>query len=185
MGLKKIAFSFFSLFLFYQTVQVLIAISKTAPTLLGPIENLLYSFFLNLCITGIFAFIGFVYPTHKLLADTYYKKINRDRINSIYAILRVSAFRYLLLLLFWGQKIQRKKFFSGKKSGLKKFIYQTKQSEFGHLAAFICLFITSVYLLIIGHLSMALWVFGINFIGNFYPIILQRHHRARLSNFNG
>lgn len=182
--LKKIAFSLISIFLVFQTINLLAAISNITPNALSSMECFLYAAFLNLCATGVFAFIGFVYPTHRLLAESYYLNIDRNSIERIYVIFGVKAFRYLLLLFFWGHKKQRLKYFNGKKSGIKNFIYQTKQSEFGHFAAFFSLLISSIYLLFLGHLSLALWTGTINLIGNFYPIILQRHHRARLNQFS-
>ena len=97
-----------------------------------------------------------------------------------YNVLGVKYFKYLLLLFFWGTKNNRKKYFDGTKSGIKNFVYQTHQSEFGHLGGLSVLLICSLLLAIKGYFQMSVILFIINIIGNFYPIILQRHHRIRV-----
>lgn len=54
------------------------------------------------------------------------------------------------------------------------------KSEFGHLIPFLILSIVSIYLLMVGLSKLAVFTLLINVIGNFYPIILQRHHRMRI-----
>jgi hypothetical protein len=87
----------------------------------------------------------------------------------------------MLLLTFWGTKKNRKTFFNGTKTGIENFIHMTKQSEFGHLGAFIVLFILSIILLIQKHHLLVSVLTIINVIGNFYPIVLQRFHRMRIA----
>ncbi|WP_394330522.1 hypothetical protein [Psychroflexus sediminis] len=41
------------------------------------------------------------------------------------------------MFVFWGKKKNKQKYFDGTKSGLENLDYQTKQSEFGHLAALV------------------------------------------------
>ena len=86
----------------------------------------------------------------------------------------------MLLFAFWGQKTNRRKYFNGTKTGLKNFIFQTKQSEFGHLGAFVVIVILSVILLVHGYVFLVIIVTLINIIGNVYPVILQRSHRMRI-----
>jgi hypothetical protein len=92
----------------------------------------------------------------------------------------VQYFKYLLILFFWGRKKNRKKYFDGSKKGFENLIFQSKQSEIGHLGAFVSIFIVSVLLLLKGYLLLVLFMTIINVIGNVYPILLQRHHRARV-----
>lgn len=92
----------------------------------------------------------------------------------------VSYFRTMLLATFWGKEKNRKKYFDGTKAGLANFDYQTRQSEFGHVAAFVAITGLSVFLLFYGH-NTAFWLaMAINILANFYPIILQRTHRIQL-----
>lgn len=93
----------------------------------------------------------------------------------------VKYFQFLLMAAFWGHKKNRKKYFDGTKSGLKNFIYQTKQSEFGHFGAFVGIVVISIILLFHGYYSLVMAMAIINIIGNFYPILLQRLHRERIS----
>lgn len=144
------------------------------------LPTLILGFLLTLYATGIFAFVGFVFPTHKLLQSKYYSIKNPTTLNKIGDGMGVKYFRFLLLFAFWGRKKNRKKYFNGTKKGLQNFIFQTKQSEFGHFAAFVVISIISIILLIKGYYLMVAFMTLINIIGNVYPIILQRLHRARI-----
>lgn len=54
------------------------------------------------------------------------------------------------------------------------------KSEFGHFILLIIITFISAYLIIIGLVKLAVFCMFINFIGNYYPILLQRHHRMRI-----
>jgi hypothetical protein len=142
--------------------------------------SFIVAFLITLFVTGIFAFTGFAYPTHKLLPESYYYINNPERLKSIYKHLGVKHFRNFLLLAFWGREKNRKKYFDGTKQGFENFIFQTKQSEFGHLAAFIVILILTFVLLVNGYYFIPFVATIINIIGNIYPIILQRAHRVRI-----
>jgi hypothetical protein len=71
--------------------------------------------------------------------------------------------------------------FDGTRSGFNNLIYQSKQSEFGHLIPFIALTLIALFCLIKGFWISALVILGINVIGNYYPIPLQRMHRYRIT----
>jgi hypothetical protein len=139
-----------------------------------------YSYALNLFITGIFALLGFAFLTSKILPNSYYKIKNSENLTLIYNILGVEYFKLLLLKFFWGKERNRKKYFNGTKTGITNFDMQTRQSEFGHLVAFIAIEIISFYILIKGHIAIFFITTLINVIGNFYPIILQRNHRIQI-----
>ncbi len=140
----------------------------------------IFAYLLSLFGTGFFAFIGFAYPTSRLIGSSYYKLRNLKMLTLTYNVLGVKYFKYLLLLFFWGTKNNRKKYFDGTKSSIKIFVYQTHQSEFGHLGGFLLLLPCSLLLAIKGYFQMSVILFIINIIGNFYPIILQRYHRIRI-----
>jgi len=176
--LKKVIFTLFAVFLLWQSFEL---VSKLMPSeVLDVSKSLVNAFLINLYITGIFAFPGFVFPTHKLIGSAYYKLRNPKVLKKIYWMLGVSYFRKILLAVFWGKKKNKSKFFNGTKGGLQHFIYQSKQSEFGHMGAMVIILGISLMLLIKGHITMALLTMAINFIGNFYPILLQRYHRIRI-----
>ncbi|MGB1031654.1 MAG: hypothetical protein ACPGWM_03520, partial [Flavobacteriales bacterium] len=127
-----------------------------------------------------FAFVGFVFPTHKLLPKSYYLVRQPKLIMNTYKYLGVEPFRKALMFFIWGKAKNRKHFFDGTKTGLKNFIYQSKQSEFGHILAFILVQACALIVAIKGNLLLLAITTAINVIFNLYPVILQRHHRARI-----
>jgi len=177
---KKIFFCSFSIFLGYQSFHLLTQLFTSNPTELSFQEVVTVSFLLNLFITGIVAFPGFVFPTNKLIGQSYYRLKNTKRLKQIYTLLQVAIFRKLLLFFFWGRGKNRTKYFNGTRAGLKNFSYQSKQSEFGHLVAVVIISAVSIPLFIKGHFKLVIITSLINVIGNLYPIILQRHHRIRI-----
>lgn len=180
---KKITLIILSLVLAWVSFSFLSALYKSNNVDIGIVPSLFIAFMLNLCLTGVFAFIGFGFPTSNLLPKSYYQIKNPKLLSRTYKVIGVPVFRFFLMLLFWGSKKNRKKYFDGTKSGIKNFIYQTKQSEFGHLMAFVAINLSSFLLIFKGYWILLAFTLGINIIGNYYPIILQRHHRIRLSQF--
>lgn len=178
--LKKILFPFFSLFLLYRSLALLNQLMAANPEDYTGIETFIISFLLTLFITGIFAITGFAYPTSRLLPENYYTIKNPDQLIKLYKVLGVKHFKVVMLLVFWGSKKNRIKYFNGTRNGMQNFIYQTKQSEFGHLCALIAIDIVSLILLLRGYYLLTVLVVVINIIANLYPIILQRHHRYRI-----
>ena len=165
-------------YLFVDQFRILMSVPKQQFSF---IISLVVAYLFALIGTGIFAFVGFAYPTSKLIGSKYYELKNVKRLRFIHSVLGVKYFNKALLLTFWGTKKNRKKYFDGTKSGIKNFIYQTHQSEFGHLAAFILLLICGIILLVVKeYYLLSLLLLLINIIGNFYPIILQRYHRIRI-----
>ena len=86
----------------------------------------------------------------------------------------------MLLATFWKGQKQRRKYFNGKKNGISNLEEQSMKSEFGHLIPFIIICFLCLYLIVIGQSKLAVFTLLINFVGNLYPIILQRHHRMRI-----
>ena len=143
-------------------------------------ESFILAFLITLYVTGVFALIGFAYPSNKLLPTAYYRIHNPSLLKAICRLLGVRYFKTILLFAFWGSKKNRKKYFNGTKAGLVNFIYQTKQSEFGHLGAFVIILGLSIALLWRSYQTLVLCMMLINIIGNLYPILLQRSHRIRV-----
>lgn len=178
--MKKLIFSLFSVFLGYRSYQIILALIAKKATDFNFPEEFAISFMLTLFVTGIFAFPGFAIPTSKLLPNSYYQIKNPKRLNQIYHLLGVNYFRSLLLIFYYNKKKPRKKFFNSKRNGISKFSYQTKQSEFGHLGAFITISLCSIVLLVHNFYFMVLLIMLINTIGNLFPVVLQRYHRMRI-----
>lgn len=176
--IKKILFSLASIFLILQSYKLLTTIENFKMESFGLV--IFIAWLINMFITGIFAFAGFAFPTQKLLPKSYYKIYHPKKLKKIYKILRVDLFRQMLLATLWKSKTQRKKYFNGKKSGIPNLIKQSMKSEFGHLIPFVIISFISAYLIAIGLIKLGIFTLLINFMGNFYPIILQRHHRMRI-----
>jgi hypothetical protein len=177
---KKLLLSFFSIFLAFRSVELYKFIQMAGPAHFNWIGILGVSFALNLFITGVFALLGFAFLTNKVLPNSYYQIKDSKKLNMVYKILGVEYFKILLLMFFWGKKKNRKKYFDGTKTGIDNFDTQTRQSEFGHLAALITIMIVSFKLLMTGHFEIFYITSVINLVGNLYPIILQRTHRIQI-----
>jgi hypothetical protein len=59
-------------------------------------------------------------------------------------------------------------------------IYQTKQSEFGHLGGFVFTGVLSIPLVVKIDWRATLFITLLNIIGNLYPVIIQRRHRMKI-----
>ncbi len=178
--LKQIFFPLFSLFLLYQSLELLILLNSGKLGQLNTFQSVLIGFVLSLFITGVFAFLGFAYPTGNLMPESYYKIKNPKKLYAAYKVLGVKYFKIFLLVTFWGKEKNRKKYFNGTKTGIRNFIYQTRQSEFGHLAALVIVAVINLYVLWKGYYTVALSLFILNIFGNLYPVVLQRYHRMRI-----
>jgi hypothetical protein len=176
--LKKIFLSIASLFLLLQSYKLLADIDKLESNSWGFL--IFIAWIINLFITGVFAFAGFAFPTQKLMPKKYYKIYHPKKLKQVYKVLQVDLFRKMLLATLWKSKAQRKKFFDGKKEGISNLEVQSMKSEFGHLIPFIIICLVCIYLFAIGLNKLGLITLLINWLGNFYPIILQRHHRMRI-----
>ncbi len=177
---RKILLTLMSLFLVQQSYSLLIHINRSE------IDSWLQIFFvawlINLFVTGMFAFVGFAYPTHQLLPKSYYKINKPNTLKQIYNALGVNTFRKVLLATLWRSKKMRSGFFNGTSKGIANLEEQSMSSEFGHLFPFILINILGIYFLIIGLTKLCLFTILINIVGNLYPILLQRYHRMRIQN---
>lgn len=178
--IKKLLLSLASIFLTFRSAELLKFLDSTNPAQFNWIGAIAFSFALNLFITGIFALLGFAFLTSRILPNSYYKIKNSQNLTFTYKILGVEYFKFLLLKFFWGKQNNRKKYFNGTKTGIEDFDTQTRQSEFGHLVAFITIGIVSLYILLKGYVVIFCITTFINIIGNLYPIILQRIHRIQI-----
>jgi hypothetical protein len=176
--IKKILLSIASLFLIWQSYNLLYNIHKLDISSWGTLFFI--AWLINLFITGVFAFSGFAFPTQKLLPPSYYRILHPKKLQQTFKVLKVNLFRKILLATLWKRKKQRKEFFDGTKSGIANLLEQSMKSEFGHLIPFVIICFVSGYLIAIGLIKLALLSLLINLIGNLYPIVLQRHHRMRI-----
>lgn len=174
---KKILLTIGSAFLVYRFYELIV----TWPTM--PSESLsiqfILSFLANLFILGAFAFLGFAWPTYKLLPEKYYIINQPKELLSFSKYIGVPIFQKFLLLTFWRKKSMQTSYFNGTKTGIKTFIIESKRSEFGHLIPFIIITILFIWSMIQEGFWIAFYLQTLNIISNFYPIMLQRSHRAR------
>ncbi|MCS4435889.1 hypothetical protein [Aquiflexum gelatinilyticum] len=177
---KKIFFPLMSIFLAYNTYKLFMVFSSVSQEEFSFLLSFILAILLNLFVTGIFAFTGFVYPSSRLMPDSYYVVKNPKAITKAYRYLGVKYFRSFLMMIHWGKEKNRKKYFDGTKSGIKDFDFQTRQSEFGHLAAFVVISFACAFLLQMGHFQIVLLTMALNIPFNLYPVILQRIHRVQI-----
>ncbi len=175
---RKILFLFLSLFLIQQSWYILRRVHELE--LDSWVQIIFIAWIINLFITGIFAFAGFGFPTQKLMPQSYYHVSKPKMLKRIYNALGVNTFRKMLLATLWKNKNQRKKFFNGKSDGIATLEEQSMKSDFGHIVPFFLINLVSIYLFTIGLIKLSICCILINFIGNYYPVILQRHHRMRI-----
>ena len=83
-------------------------------------------------------------------------------------------------MLPYNAEQHRKQYFNGTKKGIRDFVYNTEQAEFGHLGAFVVILALSFLLLNKDYYTLVICMNIINIIGNFYPVVLQRLHRLRI-----
>lgn len=177
--LEKVAFGAVSLFLVDFSWNLLSQI-RGLELSLSLAEGAFWGWLLALSVTGIFAFAGFGFPTEKLLPDRYYEVTGGDRQVALYRATGARWMRRVLVLGFWGWARNRRTYFSGTRSGLEDFERRTRESEFGHLASFVVLLPVSVDLLLSGRVVVASFALFANWVGNFYPVVIQRQHRLRI-----
>ena len=163
---KKILFTALSLVLAYNTYKLTTIFFELPPGKFSLLAIIVSAVALNLLITGVVAFLGFVYPTSRILCNNYYQIKNPKILNLWYKWLGVEFFRLFLLKTFYRKK-DNKNYFNGTKSGLSLFDYNTKQSEFGHLIALTLVFALSLVLLFEGHKYVFIWMQPMNILLNF------------------
>lgn len=177
---KKLLFLIFSIFLVFRSIELIKFLYKSYPTQFDWVEIVAVSFTLNLFVTGVFAFLGFAFLTSSILPNSYYRIKNPKTLMFIFNILGVAYFKWILLKCYWGTERNRKKYFNGTQTGIDNFDIQTRQSEFGHLAAFVFILLVSLILFTNGFNAIVTATMLINVIANLYPIILQRTHRVTI-----
>ena len=176
--IKRIFFIGMSIFLAWQSNKIFLGLEFVEDPSWS--LQLFFALIFNLFITGIFAFAGFALPTENLIPSKFYEINDPKKVNLWFKKLKGELFRKFLLATVWRKKTDQKKFFDGTISGIKNFEVLTQKSEFGHLIPFVIISLLCVYFVKRGFWWAFFFTILINIIFNFYPILLQRHHRARL-----
>jgi hypothetical protein len=176
--MKRILFTIAAGFLAYQSYTFLTHLEELQfESIFG---NIFLAWVLNMFITGVFAFLVFAWPASRILPESYYIIQNPNRLNRIFQVTGGELYRKFLLMTLWRNKEQQKRYFNGKKEGLRHLDFQSRQSEWGHMIPFVILLITSILLFKEKIYLLGGWVLIFNVLGNFYPVLLQRHHRMRI-----
>lgn len=177
MRLKKILYILLSIFLIYVTYSNLLYINNSSATL-SVLKAILFGVYFTFCVTGIFAFSGFALPTYTLLPDSYYKIRNLTFLKKVYSILGVHYFAKAVVALFYNKKKIKATYFNGNSETITAFIKQTKQDEFGHIVPFVLISFYCLFIHFSSNNILVLSIFISNVLLNFYPVIMQRHHRT-------
>jgi hypothetical protein len=176
---KQLLFVTISIFLIYFSYDL---ISKIVDVEITSWPWIIFTAWaINMAVTGIFAFPGFVLPTERLLPDSYYHIRQPERLARVFRILGVEAFRKFLLATLWRDQKRNKQYFNGTPGGMDNLLTQSRKSEFGHLIPFLLLIVVSAFFFSKGKAALGSATIVINILGNFYPVILQRQHRLRIS----
>jgi len=175
---QRVFYILMSIFLMWQSYKLTILLLETGQW--NGIAQLFFAALINLFFTGVFAFAGFALPTENLIPQKYYTIHQPEKLKSWFQFFRTESFRKFLLVTVWRKKEMQKDLFDGKVESLNSFEQKTKKSEFGHLIplfliTILCVFLVKTKMWILISITMI-----INIIFNFYPVILQRHHRMRL-----
>jgi len=175
----KILHIAFIIFLIWQSIQLFnkIIYNDESDSFPNIIVN---AILLNLFITGIFTIV-YSFPIYKILPESYYKIKNATFLNYLNTLIKIELFRSLLRSIIWTKKNNKNYFFNGTRRGFKEFEENTKKSEFGHFIPFILILSITIYIGIFNNWKKALLILIIDFVFNFYPFILQRFTRMRLT----
>ncbi|MEQ8909863.1 MAG: hypothetical protein RIC95_11755 [Vicingaceae bacterium] len=179
MKAKRLGLSILSLFLLYQSIQLILVFIKHEQSYTW-LQAIALAIMLNLFVTGVWAFLGFAFPSSKLLPENYYLHVNQKRIKRLYHFMGGSYFRQFLLHTFWKNQNQRNRYFSGGKAGLEKMHFESKQAEFGHLISFVIISLITLIFVWQNQWKVLLISQLINLFFNFYPVVLQRFLRIRV-----
>jgi len=176
--LQKVLLTALSVFFIWRSAVLLSwLVQRPQPASISTV--LFQSIRLDFYLLGIFA-ICFAWPIHRLLPDSYYEAVRSESFASVCTFLRIKQFRKLLRLTFWRAWLSKRFLFDGTRSGLARFDQNTRKAEFIHTMAFIVILLASLHIGMSGDPLLAVAVFLVNVVWNFYPAVLQRYQRSRL-----
>ena len=100
---------------------------------------------------------------------------------SIYHWLGVRYYGYMLRFLGWEKVVRKDQPLNHNLASLAKFEAWTKGSEAIHLFAAISVFVSAIWIGYRHSIRDIRWLFLSNILFNVYPVMLQRHNRARVT----
>ncbi|UYZ63398.1 glycosyl-4,4'-diaponeurosporenoate acyltransferase CrtO family protein [Hymenobacter weizhouensis] len=134
----------------------------------------------TLGVTGVFGMLNQALPLYQLLGPRYYALRGAEQISWLYRVLRVEWLRRFLCWVHYHRPQPRRTFFGGRRADLPELLKNIQGAECTHLLALLAMLALPPYFLYLGRYDLAAGAAVGNFFGNFYPIVLQRHHRGRL-----
>lgn len=115
------------------------------------------------------------------LQSSYYNEKAWERRGKIYEYLGVNFFRKLLVLIGWEKVIRKSNPIEKNTQALVNLHHQTKKSELGHLIIFLIVLMVNAYVAVRYGFLKSVWLFLLNIVLHFYPVILQRYNRPRIT----
>lgn len=176
--LKKITHLIFSSFLVWQSFILVERLLRNQTD--NILDKFLDALFLNLFVTGVFTIV-YSFPAYRLLPERYYSIQNPKLLRRVGEIIQMDLFKKLLTNTIWSKKNNKRHFFSGFRNGFIDMETATKKSEFGHFLGFCVVMLLTIVMAIKTLYLLAVMIFIVNILFNFYPFMLQRFHRLRVN----
>ena len=114
------------------------------------------------------------------LSSSYFETHSWEKNGKIYTSFGVHFFRKLLVLSGWEKMNKKANPIEKNSDALQHLFYRTEQSELGHIIIFIIVSGFTFFVAFRHGILQSMWLFGLNIILNFYPILVQRFNRPRL-----
>lgn len=122
----------------------------------------------------------FIEVQNSVLQSPYFNQQSWERRGKIYTYFGVDAFRKMLVLIGWEKLIRKSNPIEKNTQALINLHHQTKKSELGHLLIFLIILAFNIYVALRFGPLKSVWLFILNILLNFYPVILQRYNRPRI-----
>jgi hypothetical protein len=131
-------------------------------------------------ITGFFGMLNEALPLHRLFGTAFYHCVPPKWVHRLYSALGVERLRRLLCRLHYHKPEVRRQFYGGGRAGLPQLLRSTQCAECCHVLALVAMLPLLPFFIYLGRYDLAAGAAVGNLVANFYPIVLQRQHRARL-----
>jgi hypothetical protein len=162
--------------LFFSLIISIIIICAVA--LWKDLDSFIFAWILNFML--MMSLLSFTQTLKPKLTANYFKTQKWENEGKIYQFFGINIFRKILVWIGWEKLNKKANPVKRNLDSLKKLEYGTRQSEFGHLVIFFIVVMFNVFVAIEYGIMKSMWLLILNFILNFYPIILQRYNRPRL-----
>jgi hypothetical protein len=159
---------------------IFIGITLAGVALWQDLHSLVFAWVLNFMLMFGVSYIAETFKPR--LVSTYYNSKKWEAEGEIYKWFGVDVFRKILVWVGWEKLNKASNPVSKNLYTLKHLEYRTRQSEIGHLIIFFIVLIFNLVVVFKYGIIQSLWLFFLNIVLNFYPILVQRYNRPRLQN---